>query len=140
MIFDFNTKPYFLKINTPEDKIVEIFENTDYSNHQDIIDISAEVKRQTYHDISNVETIIFCTPKMVEKIIIANEFHGFDFSIVEAQDLLFHNKLDLSKADNTFKNLVNQFIYRNFDADDVMDKILENAELTEIDHLILKNH
>ncbi len=145
MVLNKDIQPFYIEIrNTPEElevinsKIANF--NPNSPRFLEILTISVEIKKQIYHDINDTTSVIFCTPEMVEKIMVANEYHGYTFKVKRANKLLFENKIDLSTTDKTFKNIINQWIYNNFDCNDVLDKQLSGLELTEVDFLILENN
>lgn len=144
MILNTNIKPFLFRINNNLQELEAInLKIENFGPHSprfaEILYLSILVKEQIYHDIDDVTSVIFCTPEVAKKICIVNEYYGYNFTLKEATDLLFTNQLNLEKADKTFKNIINQWIYSNYDANDVFDKKLEGHELTEADLLILKN-
>lgn len=133
-------KPFYLKINNTDQEMEVLQVAVDFTNRLDLIDISEKIKLLINFDISDFESLIFCTDEMAKNIAKINDFCKFDYTLKQADDMLFYNQIDLNKADKTFKTIVNQWIVDNYSVNDVLDKKLEGIEFNEADLLILQNH
>ena len=91
-------------------------------------------------DYTETKSVVFCSEKSIKSFLKNSKVIGFSVIIEEASDMLFMNEIDLSKADNTFKGIVKNYLKNTYSVDDVLDKILKNGIgcLSESDKFILK--
>lgn len=140
MILNPLVKPYFIKILNNESELLAIYEKSANIKHLkefekfqnfDIDDILG-------YDIDDFNTIVICTNDEIANLKEFSNLLGYKYKIIEASDMLFYNKLNISKADDTFKLLIEKYLINTYDIDNVLDKKLAGIELNYIDLKILK--
>lgn len=141
MIVDYNIKGYYVRL-LDSDEDAEILHNkykADEVKCKIIDDDNDFMFKSEYLDMENSQGLVFCTDEYFKKWLFYFDIIGYNYEYSLADDLLFNNKLDLSLATEKIQNIITEYIYTNFEANDVLDKINNNIELTELDYKILKN-
>ena len=72
---------------------------------------------------------------LLDKMISMSKVTGYNMIIEDITDDLFYNKVNIP---NSVKDEINDYLFNLFSVDDVLDKINEGIELTEVDKLILQ--
>lgn len=142
MILDKTVRPYFIKILNSKEEMIDIDQNVENFRPQlELFKIETEfdIDDVVGHDIDDFNSIVICSNTDAVNIKKFAEIIGYKYKIRECSDDLFYNKIDISKSNDTFQKLIEQYIINSFDIDNVLDKKLAGIELTNIDLKILKN-
>ncbi len=140
MILKYDIKPYLVDFLENTEEIIELAKNDIITLPiEDIQKIDLSFFDEINFDYTETKSVVFCSEKSIKSFLKTAKLIGFEVIIKEASDMLFMNEIDLSKADNTFKGIVNNYLKNTYSVDDVLDKILENGIgcLAESDKFIL---
>ena len=85
-----------------------------------------------YLEINDIEGFVICNDEYLKKWIAYYDLIGYNYTYYSADDLLFKGEIDLSLADDKLKNTIEQYIFNNFDVNDVLDKI--NNKVKSLKH------
>jgi hypothetical protein len=143
MLLGFNIHPYFIQaLNSPEE-VKLISENLPDANDPRFkefkgnFDFLDEVRGI---DIDDFQTMVFADEESLRKFLRYSELIGYKYKVGRADKKLFKNQLDLSKAGQSLKEIIYEFITKHFNINDVLDKMNEGCQLTELDYKILKSN
>jgi len=142
MILKYDIKPYLVDFLENTEEIIELAKNDIITLPiEDIQKIDLSFFDDINFDYTETKSVVFCSEKSIKSFLKTAKLIGFEVIIKEASDMLFMNEIDLSKADNTFKGIVNNYLKNTYSVDDVLDKILENGIgcLAESDKFILNS-
>jgi hypothetical protein len=142
MILKYDIKPYLVDFLENTEEIIELAKNDIITLPiEDIQKIDLSFFDEINFDYTETKSVVFCSEKSIKSFLKTAKLIGFEVIIKEASDMLFMNEIDLSKADNTFKGIVNNYLKNTYSVDDVLDKILENGIgcLAESDKFILNS-
>lgn len=142
MILNWKIKPYWVKIYNTKSEVEALMEAVskkikpeEYQN----IDLNIFDEYVEYEFTENT-SIIFIEEDKVKRLIGLSEFIGFKIDVKEVTKELFEGEYEFSKEHEEFFLLLDEYLQSNFDADDVLDKILRKGmdSLTDTDKSILK--
>lgn len=135
-------KPYFIKVIKPWSELSSVISDIKISNPELFKDIDfSSFDWFNEHDLDEFTCITFVNPKYVSNLLEISKKGNFSMRVVEASNEIFLNKFDFTGAKEEFIECVNNYILKNFNKDDVLDKInkLGLESLTDIDRLILES-
>jgi hypothetical protein len=141
MILKYDIKPYLVEFLENTEEITELVKNDIITLPiEDLQKIDLSFFDEINFDYTETKSVVFCSEKSIKSFLKNSKVIGFSVIIEEASDMLFMNEIDLSKADNTFKGIVKNYLKNTYSVDDVLDKILKNGIgcLSESDKFILK--
>jgi hypothetical protein len=141
MILKYDIKPYLVEFLENTEEITELVKNDIITLPiEDLQKIDLSFFDEINFDYTETKSVVFCSEKSIKSFLKNSKVIGFSVVIEEASDMLFMNEIDLSKADNTFKGIVKNYLKNTYSVDDVLDKILKNGIgcLSESDKFILK--
>ena len=141
MILKYDIKPYLVEFLENTEEITELVKNDIITLPiEDLQKIDLSFFDEINFDYTETKSVVFCSEKSIISFLKNSKVIGFSVIIEEASDMLFMNEIDLSKADNTFKGIVKNYLKNTYSVDDVLDKILKNGIgcLSESDKFILK--
>jgi hypothetical protein len=141
MILKYDIKPYLVEFLENTEEITELVKNDIITLPiEDLQKIDLSFFDEINFDYTETKSVVFCSEKSIKSFLKSSKVIGFSVIIEEASDMLFMNEIDLSKADNTFKGIVKNYLKNTYSVDDVLDKILKNGIgcLSESDKFILK--
>lgn len=141
MILNYDMKGYYFKLKQTEEEsdiLYEIYKN-DVEKWQSIRDNDDFMRKSIYIDMSDNDGLVFCNEDCLKGWIAYFDLIGYNYEYRNACDLLFNEKLDISMANDTMKKTIEQYIFNNFEVNDVLDKLNNNIQLTEMDYRILKS-
>jgi hypothetical protein len=142
MILKYDIKPYLVEFLENTEEITELVKNDIITVPiEDLQKIDLSFFDEINFDYTETKSVVFCSEKSIKSFLKSSKVIGFSVIIEEASDMLFMNEIDLSKADNTFKGIVKNYLKNTYSVDDVLDKILKNGIgcLAESDKFILNS-
>jgi|688.fasta_scaffold392482_3 hypothetical protein len=142
MILKYDIKPYLVEFLENTEEITELVKNDIITVPiEDLQKIDLSFFDEINFDYTETKSVVFCSEKSIKSFLKSSKVIGFSVIIEEASDMLFMNEIDLSKADNTFKGIVKNYLKSTYSVDDVLDKILKNGIgcLAESDKFILNS-
>jgi hypothetical protein len=142
MILKYDIKPYLVEFLENTEEITELVKNDIITVPiEDLQKIDLSFFDEINFDYTETKSVVFCSEKSIKSFLKTAKLIGFEVIIKEASDMLFMNEIDLSKADNTFKGIVKNYLKSTYSVDDVLDKILKNGIgcLAESDKFILNS-
>jgi hypothetical protein len=135
-------KPYFIKVSKPWRELSSVFFDIKISNPELFKDIDfTSLDWFNEHDLDDFTCITFFNPKYVSNLLEISKRGNFSIRVVDASNEIFLNKFDFSGAKEEFLECLRSYILKNFNKDDVLDKInkLGLDSLTDIDRIILES-
>ena len=142
MILKYDIKPYLIEFLKNTEEIIELAKNAMITLPVEVLStIDLSLFDEINFEYTETKSVVFCSEKCIKSFLKTAKAIGFGVIIKEASDMLFMNEIDLSKADNTFKGIVKNYLKNTYSVDDVLDKILENGIscLSESDKFILNS-
>ncbi len=138
-------KPYKITANNPIEEIYAIDQKvkdraiygSDYLEFFEAVD---ELDKVVSVPLSDTEGLFLLDDVLLNKVSSLLTKMGYKIEVKDATKDIFYNELNVSATPIEFKTFVDNYIFENFDSNDVLDKIslLGIDSLTDIDKKILK--